>query len=136
MSLLSTFTYLSNSSDMNHRYLLQKHRNATAVNIYLPIKFIRHEPQVLATAAQKCHCCLSRPPDINILWFWLLTLLHSERPKLYTILAFLDAIGLGNRNVTVVNNNVTYLSCPTDINLRYCYRSINNCHCVNLYLSV
>ena len=28
-----------------------------------------------------------------------LTLLHSERPKLYTILAFLSAIGLGAKYV-------------------------------------
>ena len=30
----------------------------------------------------------------NILYYELLTLLHSERPKLYTILAFLRVIGL------------------------------------------
>ena len=31
---------------------------------------------------------------MNALLLLLLTLLHSERPKLYTILAFLSAIGL------------------------------------------
>ena len=36
--------------------------------------------------------------NVNLAWngvsTYILTLLHSERPKLYTILAFLSAIGL------------------------------------------
>ena len=30
----------------------------------------------------------------NIIYYEFLTLLHSERPKLYTILAFLSVVGL------------------------------------------
>ena len=33
-------------------------------------------------------------PEISVLYFFPLTLLHSERPKLHTILAFLSAIEL------------------------------------------
>ena len=33
-------------------------------------------------------------------WDLLLTLLHSERPKLYTILAFLSALGLKEKICT------------------------------------
>ena len=33
-------------------------------------------------------------PTISLIAFDSLTLLHSERPKLYAILAFLSAIGL------------------------------------------
>ena len=38
-----------------------------------------------------------------------LTLLHSERPKLYTILAFLSAVGLNNEDCTCCTseNNVS-----------------------------
>ena len=41
-------------------------------------------------------------PKVNI---HLLTLLHSERPKLYTILAFLSAIGL-NKNYFELKCNI------------------------------
>ena len=36
--------------------------------------------------------------------YTLLTLLHSERPKLYTILAFLSAIGLSEPNGSHCHN--------------------------------
>ena len=35
-----------------------------------------------------------------------LTLLHSERPKLYTILAFLSAIGLYNDIIVIITSNM------------------------------
>ena len=49
--------------------------------------FSLHWIHILSYGLQAGHCTIC---DI----YFLLTLLHSERPKLYAILAFLSAIGL------------------------------------------
>ena len=53
---------------------------------------------------------------------YFLTLLHSERPKLYTILAFLSAIGLNNSTVThrcPIENSVHSVVNPGDFLVTY-----------------
>ena len=42
--------------------------------------------------------------DVKYFIVLLLTLLHSERPKLYTILAFLSAVGLKNNFSLAIRN--------------------------------
>ena len=48
-----------------------------------------------ASSEQGLHCLHMSPKQVSGL-----TLLHSERPKLYTILAYLSAIGLKSDNNT------------------------------------
>ena len=48
-----------------------------------------------------------------------LTLLHSERPKLYTILAFLSAIGLKTAHDIFFQRNKTMMNNFVHMDLRY-----------------
>ena len=56
-------------------------------------------PVSLANIPSSAHPKSGGSPLID---FNILTLLHSERPKLYTILAFLSAVGLSTKNENIV----------------------------------
>ena len=52
------------------------------------------------------------------MWTGLLTLLHSERPKLYTVLAFLSAIVNGYKCFLALENKSTDINEKSEENMK------------------
>ena len=95
--------FIINHNQENDTILFEKVSNMDRVIFGLPTLFLMKGRQrciglfhIFSMLCNMLICCERKSPCFSILKqvFNCLTLLHSERPKLHAILAFLSAIGL------------------------------------------